>query len=65
MLLQMVEFHSFLWLSNMTHAHTRARACVCYIFINLSVDVHLGCFHLLAFVNNAAMNIEVHVSYFN
>ena len=60
MLLQMAEFHSFLWLSNITG---HACMCVCYIFISLSVDVHLGCFHLLAFVNNAAMNIEVHESF--
>ena len=31
-------------------------------FIHLSVDGHLGCFHDLAIVNSAAMNIVVHVS---
>ena len=32
-------------------------------FIYLSVDGHLGCFHILATVNSAAMNTGVHVSF--
>ena len=59
MLLQMANFHSFLWLSTASLC-----VCVCDIFfIHSSVGRHLGYFHTLAIVNNAAMHIEVHVSF--
>ena len=33
------------------------------IFIHSSVDGHLGCFHVLAIVNSAAMTTAIHVSF--
>ena len=56
MLLQMALFHPFngsiIFIVYMYH-----------IFIHSSVDGHLGCFHVLAVVHSAAMNIEVHTSF--
>ena len=37
---------------------------MCYNLIHLSVDGHLGCFHVLAIINSAALHIGVHVSFF-
>ena len=34
-----------------------------HTFIHSSVDGHLGCFHVLATVNSAAVNIGLHVSF--
>ena len=34
-----------------------------HVFILSSVDGHLGCFHVLATVNSAAVNTGLHVSF--
>ena len=35
----------------------------CGFFVHSSVDGHLRCFHVLAIINTAAVNIRVHVSF--
>ena len=53
MLLKMALFCPFLWL-NIYAPH---------LLNHSSVDGQLGCFHVLAVVNRAVMNTEVHVSF--
>ena len=56
--LQINQFHSFLWLSNIP-----LYICATSLSIHSSVDGPLGCFHVLASVNSAVMNIVVHESF--
>ena len=58
----MALFHSFLWLSSIL---LHVNMYVYYIFfIYSSVHGHFSCFHVLAVVNSAAMNLGMHACIF-
>ena len=59
MLLRMLLFYSFLWLSSIPLYAFQ----MYHIFIHSSISGHLSGFPALATVNSAAMNIGVHVSF--
>ena len=50
--LQKTQYHSFLLVSNIVYTY--------HIFsIHLSIDRHLGCFHVLAILNIEAMSLII------
>ena len=55
MLLHITKFHSF----SKTLSYSIIYNTCNIFFIHLSVDEHLGCFHMLAVVNNVTINSSV------
>ena len=65
MLLQMALCHSFWW--HILAVVSSISLCTCtafYLSFHLLMDI-LSCFHVLAAVNSAALNIRVHASVWN
>ena len=64
----LLKWQNFILWPNSILSRVCVYVCVCVcvyhiFFIYSTVDRHLGCFHTLTILNNAAMNIGVHVSF--
>ena len=56
----MARFHSFLWMSNIPVCEREREQS---LSTHVLMGGHIGCFHILTDVNNATMNIKVHISF--
>ena len=57
-----VNVYIYIYIYSMEYIYIYMYIC-CIFFVGLSVSGHLDCFHTMTIVNNAAMNIEMHVSF--
>ena len=48
--------HTYIYTHTHTHSHTYIHTSIYHTF-QLSIDGHLGCLHVLATVNSAAMKV--------
>ena len=65
----MLSYVPYIYIHTHTHKHTHTHTHIyieretIFSLYTQPVNRHLGCFHVLAIVNSAAMNIGMHVSF--